>query len=90
MVEYAHRQDGTASDQASESNTDADSAPERPSAAQPAAFVATSGVAALVTIAGVSLAEMGLSDPGAVLLAPIARTIHSLLPREEKAYAKPD
>jgi len=89
MAEYAKGQEGVPSDQAPEFSTSPGSASARQACMQPAASAATFGLAKLVAIAGVSLAEMGVCDPGPVLLMPVARAIQSLLPREEKAHAKP-
>lgn len=45
----------------------------------------TGGQPALVVIAGVALADMGVLDPSTGLLMPIGRVIHDLLPREGNA-----
>lgn len=45
----------------------------------------TGGRPALVAIAGVALADMGVSDPSTALLIPVGRVIHDLLPREGNA-----
>jgi hypothetical protein len=90
MAEYAQSQKGTSSNQAPESSTTSCSGSARQAGTQPAASVATFGLTTLVAVAGVSLAEMGVCDPGPVLLMPVARAIQSLLPREGKAHAKSD
>lgn len=56
-------------DPVAESGADAASSPADQTARQPA----------LVVVAGVSLAEMGILDPSTALLMPIGRVIHDLL-----------